>query len=68
MRLIIIPRIIALDVNDLDGVSALKHKPASSFWRHLEENTPEIPRDGETSVIIITMLHRASRWHQCLSV
>lgn len=35
MRLIIIPGIIALDVNDLDGATALKHKPASSFWRHL---------------------------------
>lgn len=35
MRLIIIPRIIALDVNDVDRAPALKHKPASSFWRHL---------------------------------
>lgn len=35
VRLIIIPRVIALDVNDLDQASALKHKPGISFWKHL---------------------------------
>ena len=35
VRLIIIPRLIALDVYDLDQASALKHKPDTSFWKHL---------------------------------
>lgn len=66
--LIIIPRVIALDVNDLDQASALKHKPVISFWKILQENILAAPQDGKTFIITITMLHLASRWHQCLSV
>lgn len=43
VRLIIIPRVIALDVNDRDQASALKHKPAISFWKHLQENILAAP-------------------------
>lgn len=43
VMLIIISRVIALDGNDLDQASALKHKLTISFWKHLQENILAAP-------------------------